>query len=114
MAKSKTSDGKTKMDMVREAIAALGNEAKSKDIHAHVLSNNGVDMAPTMISSYKTMILGPKRGRKKRGRPAKSEGAPGKAVSAGGLSIADLTAVKAMVSKFGAGKLSDIIQLLSK
>lgn len=113
MARTKKGEGPNKMALVREAIAALGPNAKPKAMHDHILAG-GVDIPTGMISSYKSMIL-KKGGKKKRGpgRPPKSASAPVAKGSGGSVSIDDLAAIKSLVSKMGASKLSDFIKLLS-
>jgi hypothetical protein len=113
MAKSKRGEGPNKMGLVREAIAALGANPKPKAIHEHVKAASGVDIPPAMISSYKSMIL--KKGKKKKrgpGRPPKSASMGGS--SHGSVSFDDVIAVKGLVNRFGASKLSDLIKLLAK
>lgn len=110
MARTKRGEGPSKMTLVRDAIEALGGNPKPKVIHEHIKAS-GVDIPTGMISSYKSMIR--KRGKKKGrgpGRPPKS----GNGGGSNSVSFDDVIAVKALVNKFGASKLSDLVKLLSK
>src|SRR6186997_2025814 len=99
MAKRKA--GVNKAQMVRDAIAALGKDAKPVAIQAYVKDAGGPEIPTVMISSYKSNMKkgGGKGGR--RGRPARSGG--------GGGIIGDIAAVRSLLEKHGK---ADLVKLI--
>lgn len=113
MARSKNTDGPSKMGLVRDAMSALGGDPKPKAIHDYIKSNKNVDISTTMISSYKSMIL--KKGAPKRkgpGRPPKSASMGRPSGTGASIDIADIATVKALVRRIGARKLSELISVV--
>ena len=110
MAKKGSADGGdkgvSKMGLVREALQQLGGEAKPKAIQEHVKAKHGVDIPPTMISSYKSTILRTDSGRSTSGR-----GGRGGGVS---VSLADVEQVQRLIDRVGANQLQQLIRVLSK
>src|SRR6478672_11052231 len=98
--------GVSKMGLVREALQALGGEAKPKDIYEHIKSRHGVDIPPTMISSYKSSILGKEAGRSTAGRGGRGSG--------GSVSLSDLESVQRLIDRVGAPQLQQLIRVLAK
>jgi hypothetical protein len=104
MAKAKSDgSGMSKMDMVRNAIEALGPDAKPKQLRQHIKDNHGVDMGTTMISSYKSNIA-------KKGGAGGGRGGDGD-VSVG---VRDLTTLRQLIDKVGAPQLQTLIKVLSR
>ena len=71
MAKRKS--GVNKAQLVRDAIAALGKDAKPAAIQAHIKSAGGPEIPTVMISSYKSNMMKKGGGTGRRGRPARSD-----------------------------------------
>lgn len=111
MAKSKAdtkadaADGPSKMGLVREAIGALGGEAKPRDIQEHIKGKHGAEIPTTVISSYKSMILSKQNTGGRGGRGGRSSG---------GVSIDDIEQVRELIRRVGAGQLQKLIDALDK
>jgi hypothetical protein len=116
----KSTDGISKMEAVRQAIAKLGKEAKPPEILSFVKQNFGVKMSYDMASNYKGTAIkqlgGKKRGRKPGPKPAVAAAAvPTANGHAGGsISLEDITAVKALADKLGAEKVWQLAKVLAK
>src|SRR5262245_47993291 len=105
MAKRKS--GVNKAQMVRDAIAALGKDAKPAAIQKHIKDAGGPDIPPTMISSYKSNMKKKGGGRGRRGRPARSGGGGG-----GGI-IGDIAAVRGLIERHGKADLVKLIDVVA-
>ena len=106
MAKPKKEHGiPSKMQLVRNAIAALGADAKPLAIQNHVKEAGGIDLPPGMISSYKSMI------QKKDGMPSKrsTSGSGG-----GSFKIEDLERIQALINSVGAPQLLKLVHALTR
>ena len=115
MARGKRGEGPNKMQLVRDAIAALGPKAKPKEIQAKVLEASGVAMSTGMISSYKSTLNKPKKGAgRKPGRPAKDPGAAAPvAIAKSGPGIADdIALIRKLIGRLGAKQVSQLIDVL--
>ena len=97
MAKAKSEGNKAQM--VRDAVAALGDDAKPQAIQTWISEKHKTELSTTMISSYKSNMK--KSGGKKGGR--------GK----GGDIFEDITAVQGLLSKHGKSNLGKLIDALS-
>ncbi|MBL8867665.1 MAG: hypothetical protein JNK93_19075 [Planctomycetia bacterium] len=113
MARGKRGEGPNKMQLVRDAIAALGPKAKPKEIQAKVQELGGIVMGTGMISSYKSLLSKPKKGKgRKPGRPAKDASAPS-AVAKTGANIADdIVLIRKLIGRLGAKQVSDLVDVL--
>jgi hypothetical protein len=111
----KSKDGISKMEAVRQAIAKLGKDAKPNDILGHIKSEFGITMSYDMASTYKSSVLkkGKKRGRKPGRKPA-AVAATANGQTAGGISLEDITAVKALGDRLGAEKVWQLAKVLAK
>ena len=104
----------SKMDAVRDALANLGNDATPIDIQAYVKKTFNLALDTSLISNYKGYLT------KGAGKKSKSKGKkPGKAKAAGvqhvgGISMADIAAVKALTDRMGADKVADLARVLGK
>src|SRR5438876_8539885 len=101
----KNKEGISKMEAVRRTLAKLGNEAMPLDIQKHLKSEFGIDMDTSMISNYKSAV-------KTAGKSAVIRApAARKAAStnsrAGGITLEEIRAVKAVVDKFGAERVRE-------
>lgn len=103
-----TEKGPSKMNMVRDALRELGNDAKPKAIFDYVLKNFGVELPTPMISSYKSSIIGKDAGRSGSFRVSKG------AASSGNVSLNDLEQVQTLIDRVGAPQLQHLIRVLSK
>ena len=110
MAKPKKEHGiPSKMQLVRNAIAALGADAKPLAIQNHVKEAGGIDLPPGMISSYKSMI------QKKDGMPSKRSTSGGYGSSSGGsFKIEDLERIQALINSVGAPQLLKLVHALTR
>jgi hypothetical protein len=112
--KKASANGKptSKMDSVRQAMAALGNDAKPLEIQAH-LKKLGVSLDTSLISNYKGYLQkhAGKKGKRRGRKAAKTATAGG---SAGGISMAEIAAVKALTDRIGAAKVADLAKVLGK
>ena len=109
MAKSKKEHGiPSKMQLVRNAIAALGADAKPLAIQNHVKENGGIDLPSGMISSYKSMI------QKKDGAPSKRSSSEGTGGGRGTFSIDDLERIQALITSVGAPQLLKLVHALTR
>lgn len=113
------SNGKpmTKADALRRALADLGNDAKPVPLQEYIKTKFGIDMATSHISSAKTTLLKSK-GKGKRGRKPKAATEPATTPApvrqaSGGISLADIRAVKELAGRIGADKLKELAELLS-
>ena len=92
-----SSDGVNKMDLVRQAMAALP-DGSPKQLQDHIKKQNGVDLKTTMISSYKSQL-----------RRKGSDVGPDATVG-----VRDLTALQGLIGRVGAPQLQQLIKLLAK
>ena len=108
MAKPKKEHGiPSKMQLVRNAIAALGADAKPLAIQNHVKEAGGIDLPPGMISSYKSMI------QKKDGMPSKRS-TSGSSSGGGSFKIEDLERIQALINSVGAPQLLKLVHALTR
>jgi hypothetical protein len=104
MAKGKGS-GVNKSALVREALEALGLDAKPMAIDAYIKEKHNVEVPRAIISSYKSSY------KSKSGAPAKRGPKP-KAAGGGGIQIEDLAAVRGLVSRLGAAQVKELVDVL--
>lgn len=100
MAKAKGEGGGNKAQMVRDAMAALGEDGKPQAIQSWIADKFKVDITTTMISSYKSNMM-KKGGGKKMGR------------GRGGDIIDDISTVQGLLAKHGKPNLTKLIDALS-
>ena len=103
MAKGKGS-GVNKSALVREAIEALGHDAKPVAIDAYIKEKHNVEVPRAIISSYKSSYKS-KMGKAGRGKPGRKPG--------GGIQVADLAAVRGLVSRLGAAQVKELVDVLT-
>jgi hypothetical protein len=107
----------SKMDLVRQALATLGNDASGSEIAKHLKEQANVAMSANMASNYKSTILkkqgqSPRRRRRKRGRPRAGEAAPATTAMSEGVSIKDIRALRDMSQRLGRSRLRELVELL--
>lgn len=112
MAKAKGGDGGvSQMSLVRDALEALGYDAKPADIDAHIKENNsGREVPKAIISSYKSLLKNKKNKGGAKGKPGRK---PGGGASAGGIQVEDLAAVRGLVSRLGAEQVKQLVDVLA-
>jgi hypothetical protein len=109
MAKSK--GGVNKAQLVRDAIGALGADAKPAAIQEYITKAGGPEIPAVMISSYKSNMkkkgVGSGRGRKKgSGRVGRPAG------SGGGDIFTDIATVRGLLDKHGKPGLVKLIDAI--
>jgi len=121
----KRDGGITKMEGVRRALADLGGDAKPMQIQGFLREKLGIAMSTDHISTYKGVLAKKGKGkgkaaRKKPGPKPAQAAAPAAPVPregarpAGGISLADLQAVKGLLGRLGPDQLRGLIDLLAK
>ena len=109
--------GVTQADMIREALAGLGADAKPKAIQAFVKERHGKELSRIIISNYKSSMKKGKLGGltgggtgRRVGRPRKAAGA---AAGGGSVRLDDLEAVRGLVSRLGAANVRRLVDVLT-
>jgi hypothetical protein len=99
----------SKMEAMRRALAKMGFDAKPVEYQRFIKSKFGLEMTTDMISNYKSTL---------KATAVTSAATPStpKAETklAGGFSLDELTAVKALADKIGAEKVRQLAQALAK
>jgi hypothetical protein len=106
-----------KMDLVRQALATLGNDTSPADIAKHLKKTANVKISVGTASTYKSSILkklgqSPRRKRRKRGRPAASEAAPVSKPSGDAVSMKDLRTLHDIAQRMGIRRLRELLELV--
>ena len=100
-----------KMEVMRQALAKLGSDAKPLDLQKFVLQQFGVKMTTQMISTYKSAIT-------RKGELASASSAKTKAKAAAhannAVNLEDIEAVKELADRIGADKLKRLADVLGK
>ena len=109
--------GVSQADMVREALAALGADAKPRAIQEFVQQKHGKELSRIIISNYKSNM---KKGRlgglngggvggggRRRGRPPAGGG------DGGSVRLEDLEAVRGLVGRLGADNVRRLVEVLA-
>ncbi|MBX9623126.1 MAG: hypothetical protein K2X82_04865 [Gemmataceae bacterium] len=102
-------------DMVRDALAALGANAKPRAIQAYVQEKHGKELSRIIISNYKSNMKKGRLGGLGGGR-ARGAGRPRKAAGAGtggSVRLDDLEAVRGLVSRLGAANVRRLVDVLA-
>jgi hypothetical protein len=99
MAKAK-GEGVSKAQMVRDAVAALGDDGKPQDLQQWIADKFKTEISTTMISSYKSNM---KKGAGKKGGRGKS-----------GDIFNDIATIQDLLGKHGRGNLEKLIVALDK
>jgi hypothetical protein len=113
MARPKGSDGGVnKTRLVEEAIQALG-DAPPRELRQYIMDKHGVDISPTMLSSYKSNILKKQGGGGGGGGGAGAGGRKG-ATGNATVGVRDLAALRDLIDRVGAPELQTLIKVLSR
>jgi hypothetical protein len=118
--KAESANGKervNKMDLVRQALATLGNDTLPADIVKHLKDTANVKMSVGMASNYKSHILkklgqSPRRKRRKRGRPAAGETAAVSKPSGDAVSPKDIRTLHGISERLGRSRLRELVELV--
>lgn len=105
MAKGKRS-GVNKSALVREALDALGLDAKPTAIDAYIKEKHNEVVSRAIISSYKSSYKS-RVGKPVRAKPGRKPGGGG-----GGIQLEDLAAVRGLVSRLGASQVKQLVDVL--
>jgi hypothetical protein len=111
----------SKLEAVRRSLAELGNDTKPLALQDHLRKKYGIDMDPSYISKYKSLVLTTAKKRKvskpKAAVVATVVVAPPVARMpgpTGGISLDDLRALKGLGDRLGADKVCELVGLLSR
>jgi hypothetical protein len=109
MAKAKGGDGEaSQMSLVRDALEALGYDAKPAEIDAHIKEKHGREVPKAIISSYKSLLKN-KQAKGGAGKPGQRRPGGG----AGGIKMEDLAAVRGLVARLGAAQVKQLVDVLA-
>lgn len=115
MAKKSDSEGKTSvMQLVKNALADLGVDAKPEPLHNHILEKYQRDVPKQQISTYKSIIK-KQSGKLKARRGLRDGMVEGTSSRAGSdLVLQFVSTVRDFESKLGSAKLLEVIDALYK
>src|SRR5262245_34854582 len=109
----------TKNEAVRQALAALGPDAKPMQMQPFIKEQFGIEMSTDHISTAKGEILRKQKAKKKPGpKPRAEQPAPERPkkqparAAANGISLQDIEAVQGLVGRVGPDQLKGLIDLL--
>jgi hypothetical protein len=108
MARTKSTGGPSKADMVRDALQELGN-ATPKEMQAWIKSKYGEEIKTQMLSSYKSNLGKKKRKGAKTGPKPKAAGGGG----GGSIGVDELMALRKLIVRVGADQVQSLIKVLS-
>jgi hypothetical protein len=108
VAKMKT-DGEKKVSqkkMVQAALDNCGAEAKPGEMQNYIKDTFGTELAPNIISNYKSQI-------KREGRLPGGGGSPSrKGGGGGGLQMNDLKTIRSLVTRLGVAQVKELIDVV--
>jgi hypothetical protein len=118
MAKKSDSEGKPSvMQLVKAALATLGDEAKPEPIRDHILKEHQRDIPKQQISTYKSIIKKQAGGTKSKRLPREG-GVPATPATPpraqGDLVLQFVSTVRDFEAKLGSDKLLEVIDALYK
>lgn len=106
MARTKSTGGPTKADMVRDAMSELGN-VPPKEMQAWIKSKYGAEIKTQMLSSYKSNLSKKKKGGGgRRGRKAAGGGG-------GAVGVDEVLALRKLIARMGADQVQSLVQALA-
>jgi hypothetical protein len=115
--------GVSKLKAVRLSLEELGRDSKPLELQEHLRNKFNIEMTPSYISKYKSLILSkPKKGKRRGRKPRAAAGtlvvtvAPvGRpAARAGGITLDDLRALKELSSRLGPDKVRELVNLVAR
>jgi hypothetical protein len=105
VAKGKSEAGKvTQKEMVRAAITELGWEAKPQPMHDLIKTKFNTELAPNIISNYKSVL------KRENGKTASGTGGAKRGRKAG-AQFTDLEAVRGLVTRLGADQVKKLVDM---
>ncbi len=108
MARTKSTGGPTKAEMVRDALKELG-DASPKEMQAWIKTKYNVEIKTQMLSSYKSNEGKKKKKGAKRGpKPKVANGGGG-----GSIAVDELMALRKLIVRVGADQVQSIVKALS-
>lgn len=109
---AKKAGGVSKLSAVRQTIEKLGPNAMPAQILESVKQEFGVEMSPSMVSNYKSMVL--KKAPGKSTTPRKLKAKPASTTNGkGSFSLEDIQAVKDLADRIGVDQLRSLSTILS-
>ena len=109
MAKAKPDAGAekvTQIEMVRTAIDELGPDAKPQPMQAFIKDRFDTELAPNIISNYKSVLK-----RKGGGMVGGGGGAGGKRGRKSGAQFSDLETIRGLVTRLGAEQVKKLVDV---
>ncbi len=104
MAKSKDGEKKpSQRAMVQAALEKCGWDSKPGELQKFIMDTFTVELAPNIISNYKSQI---KRDGQTSASPAPRARSTG---SVGGLQVNDVTTLRSLVSRLGAHQVKELV-----
>lgn len=88
--------------MVQSALDKCGWEAKPHEMQGHIKETFGVELAPNIISNYKSQL-------KREGR---LPGGGARARKAGSLQVEDFQMIRSLVSRLGADQVKKLVDVV--
>ena len=122
MAKGKTSayahatnqeNRPNKTEAMRQALQALGYDAKPAQLKDHIKAKFGIDMSTTLISSYKT-TLSKKAAGQSAITPKPTARVTAATTTKSGISLEDIKTVKELADRIGADQLKALAEVLAR
>ena len=115
---AKKAEGKSKVDMVYEAIQKHGWDSGIDDLHAYILGTFGIDMSKPHISQTKSNLKKKHGIKVRRRRRRGSAAAPEAAAVAGPAKLADIlafvTTVQQWEQKIGSDNVREVFKTVLK
>ncbi len=105
MAKAKE-EGEKKVSqkkMVQAALDHCGTDAKPGEMQGYIKDNFGTDLAPNIISNYKSQI-------KREGKPSGGSGG-GRGRGSSGI-VEDLKMIRSLVSRLGSEQVKELVDVV--
>lgn len=97
-------DKPNQAEMVRSALAELGEDAKPQKIQEYVKTKYNKELSTTLISNYKSMM------KKRSGMPPGRRGRPPK--GSGAIQIEDLETVRSLVRRLGSENVVRLVDVV--
>jgi hypothetical protein len=104
----------SKLEAMRQAVAKLGKDTALADLLKFIKQTHGITLDRAVAYNYKSIASSKPAAGKRRGRkPGRKRAAVAATASkAGGISLADIQAVKALADRIGAEKVGQLASIL--
>lgn len=122
-AQSEQTQGMTKAEAVKQALATLGDKASLADIKSFIKKQYGLEISETYYYLVKQEIakkssgsptVAPKAAKPTTPTAPKAEAHAVNGVSAASIGLGDIQTIKDLTERYGAGDLETLIRMLSK